>query len=910
MTWANVIATGQGAVALRLEIAGHPIEFVTAEYLAGASTDGRTRMAGLNINNINWGEEINPTTVTMTQHGFTAQIIDSYDHSISNSFFQYPNELKYNYLTASIDDSITMIPVINGNTGVDDVIYLGQECMLVTNVFYTPPNVYVNEVIRGYRHSQVQYHYVDSTLGIGQPEITNCRLSVESQTVYIYAYGDGETGDGTLIWTGVISTQPVMRSLNTIEIAIDGVTSILDQGLGTDLKAISMPRGITYENFSAPKIIINMMSSYTHYAGTSLNEYTIPAEDLAGHYESQEEWCDHVNSLIVAATTAWTYPLLNPDSGIGPYLKATPGASNQDSWGFIYRTGGTPKWLTVDVEDTTEDGFIDAIQGSHENFYDTSSPPAIITTVLANTSYKIPSSDLNWLGPTVSPLVGPVIDGAGSVPRGYIGRPPTSGYILWAETFMPNDSSVILIPGTDQVLIEWPAFTGFEKQTQTYEVLAYDSGTHIATIHNPFSFTTSFGRRYTATILPKVKISRMYVRSGNVADMILSIIGSSPKEAPHGSQPFVTSQHIDTSNLSLAVNDATDGHAWAMNRYYGGTSDLSLQKLLIEEYKLIGVVPTIKSDGRMSLIKFRIGASTEASTYSVDSTNLLYDKQIPAFQPIVFGTLNSISMKTGFDPISGEYKGDTFLYKDGNSLSRNSLPRIMKIEPRSEWATLSYVSIPYSDVISLSQAWLGVLGRAYTVIDIQVSISAINCLVGSLIDLSISQIPNQLDGGRGISNVPAIVLGRAVYPSEGYVKLKVIATSIRIAGYAPSSTVDSVMLNSGITYNISLINPSDIYGYSPVTDWEVGDVIELRQNFLAAPKSAYLKIIYINPYAYLILADKISGDDPAMIGSGTNGTIEYAPASMIQDSQKRYCYIAGADNIIDFSIPKTARQFS
>ena len=885
MSWADVAISGSGAIAFRLVIAGHPLEFVSASSLIGAGTEDRTRIGGLEARSIQWSESLDPATVKLRAQGFTARIVDDGSHRTGDSFVRQPSRI--NYLTASVTSTAVAIPVSNTNTANGDILYLGNECMLITSGGGTAAPT----CTRGYRDSIATAHYVDPTLGLSRPEVTfeevgqyNGRPSIEGSIAYLYAYGDGETGDGVLVWRGIVAAQPKLRDLTVWEVELDSIVSVLDQTLGADLAEPSVLRGINYNARTAPQYQISILAGDDR-RGAVQHAATVGGPDLVGFYETQVDFCAALNALIRTASSTWGTHALNRTSGERPTLKATPWTDG--TWQFVYNTpSASHRWCTVETLNRST-AKIDPYY--NDGFVIERDDGALFTSVASSSTYTL--------------LPSTTLPGEGTVPRGFIGDQ--------IDTF----TDTVFIGGTlslavgDTIAIEWPEFDGKEAFTRNYYVLAWDSTLRRATVrrrrvHGPRPGVVD--RYYTSSSVPNVTTSRSYATSGTLGDFITALTTDSPEYSATGRMPLVTSEHIEPSTTASAIAEIALGRDWLSSRTYLGTSDVSLAKMLEEECKLYGIIPYIRDDGLLAYRQFRVGAATELVAYVVDESSNLSGAQMPGFEPSAFGLLNTIQLKTGFDPKTGKHIGRTFVVRDSAALSRNPLPRLMKIEPRSSWA--DDLAIPYSEVLAMAQTWLGVLGAAYQTITVACRLDAIYATVGQQVSVTVAQLPDTTSGGRGIVLASGVVIGRAVRPLDAIVELTILTTQVRVAGYAPSSLVDTATLVSGSSYDIVLdaIQPT---GYALADAWQVGDAAELTQYDAVTPTAVVATITAIDQLTQTVTAT-LSGAPPA----GTL-TLEYRGAADVVAQQERYAFIALEDgaggNVIEFASGNAPpRQFA
>lgn len=889
MSWYDVIARGSGPIAYRLVIAGHPLEFVSASYLVGSGTEDRARIGGLEARSIQWSESLDPAAVKLRASGFTARVVDDGSHRTGDSFVRQPSRI--NYLSTSVTATDVAIPLANTNHANGDIFYLGNECFKITSGGGTAAPT----CTRDYRDSIATAHYVDPTLGLSRPEVTfeeasqyNGRPSIEGSLAYLYAYGDGETGDGAIVWRGIVAAQPKLRDLTVWEVELDSVASVLDQTLGADLAEPSQLRGINYDALTAPQFQISILAG-SDFDGSVQHTATVGGADLVGFYETQEEFCDALNALIRTASSTWGTHALNRTSGDRPTLIARP--TDTGAWRFVYNTpSSSHRWCNVATLNETTARIDPVYTGG--GFPLTRDDGLRVFSVASGSTYYPYSFEL--------------LEGAGTVPRGFIGY-HTSRTIIFTDTAYIG-GTLSLATG-DTVTLEWPAFNGFDAVSRQYNVVLFDTATRSAKLSLgvvPRGVRSSVFRYYTAAGVPTLTTSRSYATSGTLADFLTALVNDSPTYSAEGRMPLVTAEHIDMSSVTLDVDAIALGRDWLSSRSYLGTSDVSLAKMIEEECKLYGLVPSITYDGRLTFVPFRVGAATEVAVYEVNADNNLSGAQMPGFEPSAFGLLNTIQLKTGFDPKTSKHIGRMFVVRDSAALSRNPLPRMMKVEPRSSWA--DDLAIPYSEVLAMAQTWLGVLGAAYQTITVACRLDAIGAPIGSQVAVTVAQLPNTLDGGRGVTLASGVVIGRAVRPLDAIVELTILTTQVRVAGYAPSSLVDTVTLVTGSTYDIALdaIQPT---GYAFSDAWAVGDIARLTQYDTATPSSVNATITAIDALTGVITAT-LSASPPA----GTL-TLEYRNAPDVVASQERYAFIALEDgaggNVIEFASGNVApRQFA
>jgi len=876
VTWPTVKATGSGSLAWRLMIPGHPYEAVSSSALVGAGSEGRVRLGGLEAEPILWGELLDPAMVEMSAHGFTAAIVEDGSLRWNDSFTLQP-ELVWYLLTTMTVGATTMNLTAAGPAD-GEVLYLGQECVLITGGGGTATLT----VTRAYRDTIATAHYVDTTIGLTLPEVTTSRPSVKGMLAFLYAYGDGETGDGTLVWRGIIGAEPRLRGLTTWEIQIDSVAGILDQSLSADLQEPSTLRGISYLSNTCPVFDLSMKTGAS-FLDTQADYARVQLSTSSEFYEEQADFCDALNAAIQTATSGWTAGTeLNRSGGQLPRLIATP--SPGGAWTLVYSTtAASAKWLTV-TSDLTPTVVIDPIFRSDLQLVDLADgvPKPTVST---NSQYLVPYAG------------GVVVPGVGTVPRGVVGQLPDRA----------GDATSVYVGGTavvsagDGLLIQWPEAPGQPERAISYPVIAWNSTTRMATV----VVSARPARVYTADSAPMLQVTRYYVdeaTGGTFADFLEALTDGAPTEAGLGKQPNVTEEHVDIATTQTNVARVATGRAWLTQRGYVGVTDMPLAEMLTNEARLYGMAPGITADGRIAWIEFRIGAATEASSYEITADNNLSSRQLPGYEPSAFGTVNTIKLLTGFDPVSGDHNGDQFVLKDARALSRQPVPFVMDVEPRSVFIDGDR-AIPVGDIAAMAMSWFGTLGAAYAIATITCPLSAMDAVIGTQCSITVSQLPNATTGGRGIVVQPGIVIGRDCKPMQGAVELTILTTQVRIAGYTPSSLVDSNALVAGTTYDLTLEAVQPV-GFASATEWAVTDAIVVRQHDASGATEVAGTVSAINVGTGVIRV-VLAGAIP-----GGVVTLEYGAAASATVDQQVYCYIAQDDQFIGFASVASARQFA
>lgn len=872
--------TGSGFIALRVAIEGLPFEAVTDPAIAMPGDDDIDRVVGLLGESVTFSERIDPGTGKLQTDGMTVEIVEDAQHRFGDMFVRLPSKVAY--LVASITSASGTVDISPPVFDNGDVMHLGTEAMRVVGGGGTTSLT----VERGYRNTTPQAHFVDTTLGLPPAEITDRPVGLTGRRVAVYTYEpeDSVFGPGTLRWRGVCASDATQADPATWSILIDPPTTALDQDLSGDTQDGVQPRGIVYSYGCRLKFtIIEHAGSRWAVPGATEAEATFdfPASTTwPVKYESQAAFLDALNAAIIAATSGFDFPL----STTGPSLTAVE--DGYGAWDLVYTPGATARYLSISVA-----GLIDAPDDARDGMTGGSllgPSGAAARVVVSATAYRLGR--------------GAGIAGAGTVPRGafgYDGDGRYSGIGSATTLYLGGYASA---GGAIGAAIEWPAAHGLPEATQMVDLASADAtqrsitGTAAGLYGQPARF-------YTADSLPTIRLARFFAH-GNVADLLNTIAFYSADNANAGRMPFVTYDDVDVAGMMTAADAITAGKPWVNERVFATYAKANLLEIVVEECKLMGAALVLTATGAVTLRELNVRAPTDSSSVAIGEDEILSGAggEWPTFERQALGSLNTVVLQTGYNPATEKWSGRTFALRDLASFARQHTTRSIEIKPKSYFYQGDR-TIDVADVTTLAQAYFGLLGAPYSIVQAKVPLTRFGVLIGDAVTVTSSVLPNPDTGGRGLSGVTGLVIGRKWEIMSGSGMLQILIPHQRVAGYSPTSRIASRALVSGTTYDLTLeaVQPG---GYGDASCWSVGDTIKVREWDMTSPTQITGTVEAVNVGTRVIRVQLAS----AMSVSVWN--LCYGAASVATASQQRYLYVADSDRQISFGTAKPARTLA
>lgn len=846
--------------------------------------DGRERIAGLDREGLVLEEQGDLASATMESGGFTVTIVDDQGKDRWTELFSKTPSVR-TYLTADAGIAATTFTV-ESTTGVTagDHLYVGTETIKVGTV---ASSTSLTGCSRARHDSIAQKHWTESGDRLAYPEVTDWPTTIERRRAWLYAYGEGDSraGNGTLIWRGICYTDAKLNGDGSSwSISIDPITALFDQDLGVDLDEPTQPRGIYYPG-NAPfrATLIEYTTSSPDTPSDFVSVYVV------GHYETNADFCDALNTKIDAATSGFTVA----------EIRAVP--EGDEGWHFEYTTdNASAKWIGIQVRSLVDGRLLNPT----EQLYNKSTG-VTVASVATDTAYGY-----RWTLASVP--------GERTVPRGVFNRPSTGGLGLDEDeeevttTEVANNPDLRVYMGgrfsvsssIDAAIVETTDGSG-NRSLQVDTVGASDRYINFRDERGP---SGDFGFIYTRTIPATFQFTRRYAE-GTLADFRTAITDLAQLESNKGTVPFITAS--DWASIASVVDEAREGRrvGW---RKYTATQSINLWEHIQHEARLLGCFWRLNSTGALQLAKLRVPVATVTAASDIAETEVLIDGGYPEWEKNADGTVNVVELKTGYDPVEDEFLGTTFIVRDVQSISHYKRSYKLEIHPKSEAIGTAF----YEDVVDLAQTVFGVYGGDYAVVTVEVPFKLFSVLVGDFVTITHKNLPDPETGKRGLSNRPALVIGRRWDLDQGRGTFRLLVPFDNLAGYAPSVSVSSAS-GSGTAWTLT-VSTNDPLGDAAY--FETGDV--LSDHFGDGMRIRLMQWNNASPTVRVGEIDAAGVDDSAgtiavtldssWTGLGGNDyVLGYDEATAaVTAAQRAYAFLADTDARINFSTETPARQYA
>lgn len=880
MTWPRVLATGQGKVSYRLQIEGCRYEFVTDSSMETTTGDGRQRVVGLKRDGLAIREDIDVVNAKIKAGGFTA-LIEDVAGKPSLAFAKFPT--RRTWLNTSVFGTSSTVMAVASSAGwtAGDVIHVGTEAMLISSV-----GVNLLHVVGGRGHwtTAAQAHYGADGTNTNAPEVVDEIVTYQSRRVRLFAYGDGDspTSDGTQIFLGRVAKDASLERATTWGLTIDPISSVLDQDIGEDLNEDMSSRGVYY-SWAAPCVVILSESNDTSIRGTTGNGPEIVS--LCGFYETQEAFVAALNTEIATATTGWssTYRAVVTDRG----------------WRLEMTTASaSPKCPRAEVRDVHHD--------------DTSAGVELLRRL------GVPLFDDPVVSETVGASETVVLEVEGPVPRGAFGRPGflerysrpelaltyPDGRIYLSGSAVPTATSSafrVSMPGIEprRTRLDGDPGPGYSASDRYVDIvrLVRDDG---RTYH-----WTAYGGIWGQV---GVRFARNFA-SGDLYDFIAGITTASPDGANLGSVPDLRATDFDLAEISATVAAQAAGSTYLMSRDYVSTSSKSLKAALAAEAQLLRAAWCFDEEGKLTLRRIAAPTLGDVSTATIDGSKVLTGKGFPGWDRELYGTVNVLRMRTGYDPETDEYTGRDIVVRNVPGFAVNKKVRQVTIEPTFR-SSSEDIELAAAAATAAAAASFAIYGNAYAIATVPVGMQCFSVRTLDTVRLTSAQLPNENTGARGLTDRACLVIGKRFNLETGMGQLSLLYSLGRFAGYAPAMRVTAATVVSGNTWDLTLGASPPSAGsidYLPADapnadDWfEVGHKIRAWDWNTATPTILSGDVITV---AGLLMRVTFTGAgftgygvDEWIIGYDVAGTSGFAT------TQEPYAFMAGTDLRIDFDEP-------
>lgn len=882
MGWIDVISTGSGALEFRLSIEGCDPEWVTAqsmEILSRGEYIGvppRLRRVGLLRDGIILDEQGDLRSARLRLGTMSLRIADI-DLAATAAFAQKP--LVTAWITADADVGDTNVEVTDTSLfGVGPVLHAGTEAMQL-EATVDPTNF---TVVRGIWDTIPQKHWGEDGENLSSPEITDRPATLEGRRCNLFVYGEGDDmqGSGTQIWVGIVATDPVCADGVHWELQIDPLTTVLQGDIGEDLAEPVSPRGIYYP-WNCPLYLVLIQAD-----GANASDYpegTPAVIKVSRDFETQVEFCDHLTDVIATIAGAAGHT--------GTYT-ATP---DGPGWRLVYTTPSASPLFTSYYGLSEIDGF-EALDTRRQFI----GPLGVtVGSMDADTAYYaqfdgyVPRG--SW-GISARQRAG--LDGQ-MVPSASATYPEYRVYVGGIATIDADMTAA---------QIEWP-----DGDTEMHPVSDQDSTDRHVKVHRAFPPITPGvppWHVYGQNGVPKIKFGREYGNGGSLADFIAAVQADAPIFANIGAVPFFTENDTDNgagiATLTGVIEEAAAGRGFLVARRYMAFGGHSLEDFIAEECQLLGIFPCLNSSGLLTFRRLKIPVVTEIEAATLEPDYTLMDGGFPPWERNAFGMVNTVVIRTGYDPVEDDWKGDVYVVRDVTAFGRNKAPRTEEIKPFSS-SLVGDAELTIEQIRSVASPILSVFGAPYETVTVNVPLTLFTVQLGDVIALVNNHLPDSDDGTRGWdAPKAALVIGRTwdFGPSSAGGTLTLMMHTDHVSGYAPTMLIESTVINDpgtnlDHTLTVSGTDPDGTTNaYTPIGSdardfFDVGYQMHLYEWDASAPvdrKGTVTAVTATTVRVTLTAAWTGLGGVPYLLG--------FDPA--LVTAQRAYCSIAGADRIINY----------
>jgi len=905
VTWASFVARGSGAVEWRLVIEGFSLQFCTAVAMEGTLADGRTRVSGLRREGIVLSESVYMAGPDLDLGSFTAQIGEDHAGLTTAALTAIPRTV--GWLGASVNASATSWTLKDtSQLTVGDFLHIGTEVVKVKTI---PTGTTITVAARSEWQTTGQAHDIETGAHAILPELTDYPPQLEGRRVWLYAHTEEEltTADhGTLVWRGVVGAEPELEDdAATWSLLVDPLTRLLDGMIAAELDRPLVLRGIYYA-WTGP-VHLRLMelnsASITGLPSAYVTAY------MSGFYETQEAFCAALQVVVDAAVASPSA------SGGGGTFKATYGiVPGPDRWEIHVTTDATtPLYATVMFGGSWADGWVNGL------LTDTATGD-ITSTVATSSTYVVGWGTPDGV-PSTMTLGGAALGGdytrldvaaqnPGAVPRANYSQLPAlypagarwlmdyANEATWPENrvYLASVSGVAagdvfsIETGGEPVSLAFPPIGATANMEIPVDAVdATDGFITLAPVGTGLRYLGIFVTLGAATFA----LARSY-GTGTIADFRDGMIADAPGGANSGGTPWITGD--DLASWTTIADIAAGGRAWLTRRRYVFSNPVALSDVLREECRAYGVYYHLDADAKIALDTLAFPSQVEVGT-ALDGDDHITDGGggggEPSFGTIAYnadGKANVVKMLTGWNRRKEEHTGQTYVVRNVAAISRAKTEHVTEVGPM----VASDGALEWEDAVSIADPLLKVYGARRYLVSMGVPWTRFGVLVGSVVSLTIEQLPydgaRRLATGSGLSEVKARVIGRRWPIDAASGTLTMLITDANIAGYAPTGRVSSAS-GSGTAWTVTL----EANRYAPTGDvdasyFEVGDLVRLVEWDASIPT---IKTGVV---------DAVSGNDVdvtldaswAGVG-GSTWNLSYQPDTVaLQAGQLLYAFVGGS----------------
>lgn len=824
---AHQLARGRGKFRIRAVIEGWPYIYVDHPSLVRTTADGRRQIEGLIPTSVRFAARAELARGELSAQEMTLELVDTAPgYLMTRALHTTPQ--RRTWLTADVGAYDTTIPVADTSgwpdalaDAADRVIHIGTEAIAYTSKTATS----FTGCTRGHWDSPAQAHTIGDADESWYPPVTDVPRELTGRRVVFYLYGSAESAAslGVPRWRS-IARGGVDFGEKTYAIALDPVTLVLEQQLGTDLENEVPIRGAYFPSQAAWRATFHRHDGPTvgHEIAAS---FTVA---LSGFYATQHDVVDEINAQIGLHLGSFGL-------GSGTTLEARV---TEDGYEFVLVTGSTPYYVSIVGAEIRRAGETGGPWPTGVSPVDTFAEPRDGATAMWRTDAGDavpPSAGVTATSEYTTQILAPMPRTwtqrlSGSHFRGPPGFP--LGRIYLGGGIAPSVSSMALVAADED---SEPVPVGVDAASISERWIEVNSIT-IGKQLGPDS---------------RVKLMRL-LATGDVGDLITALVTDSPDLAAYGAMPLITADDfvLDFTELRAAIGALGLG----ASREFFVSEGVSLGQLLAEELKLVGCYLALDSQGRMVIRRLRLATPTDVSVRDVDSSKV--KGSFPKMSASPDGILGQVLIKQGYDPVENKHTGIPILVR--NTTSPTKLAGTLMIAPlsRAEGA-VGRVEIDPEHAYQLASAVLGTFGETYEIVSLEVGLELDGLAHGDTVLLSTPHLPGA-DGTMGIVEKPAQVLGYDWSPYEGRGSLDLLLHHRRVAGYSPAFPITNQEHKPGPGTEWGLV--VTVAGYAPsgtdASTWLApGDKIRIIERDTATPTRITGRVVAAGATAVTVALD-------------------------------------------------------
>lgn len=841
MSWPRIKATGSGTVDYRLEIAGCQHEWTTNSRITHESeADSRQVFPGLQYTGLKISEKAILKDCWIQVAGITAKIKPTTKNEETLDAFTR-TAVPIGYLAATDDvkglevDS-TIISLDNGITLAGGFYHIASEC------FYTGSD---NEIERAKWGTTAQRHLIEygATSAISVP-VYRYPPTLEGRraTLYVYGQGDDPAGNGTPIWRGIVARPPRLdRDGISWSIQLDPITKSFDQRVAAAEGLEYRIRGI-YHSANSPLQLESFHRWNETFDDTpDSSSFDPPPVNVTGFFEDDNALTNAVN-VALATLVALRNDFLSATYALKgvlgkPSISCLTDPDRGGEGGFVSAGIQVRSYL---------EGYCTNVLGSRQlsrdsqrssflgdMIYETPGASAGISETLIEYFGNSDGAFITTLGPDTkyTPIFSYPLSQAramiGAVP--YFGTPPTDPSV--ADTWPSNRIYLDIVDG---LLVD--------------DVLLVKNGDSVIPIK--ITAVNADDRWITADIQTGDKVvwfdgstklipARVFVTDGDLGDFI-EVVTVGSVNANDGDTPYVPPGDVKLSAFQGAYDDTPIDEYWK-HRNYVFLKPTPIKQIVQEELKAIGWMLRLEGTGELGCAPLPIIALNQAST-SIGERDILLPARgtvgdWPTWSAQEDGLANTINVRLGYTSANDDFDANfDYSVRSVSSIAEHKSNGRGEVEiaPRStptQDATLLGIfdggnSIP--DIFATAatagahitpemvSSWvanyLRVMSMDYATVTLAVPFRFFELLVGDLVNVTCSLIPNGT-GGRGMVSKKAAVVGREwnLDPAANGMGTLTLYFPREVSnGYAPSAHITSQSNVSGDTWNCNCSESDDL----------------------------------------------------------------------------------------------------